>query len=56
VVVPGQDPSGSHAASALPRASKWEQLFGVTKQRDGLARLREYMVDKSMNLRPAFAL
>ena len=34
----------------------WEQLFGLTEQRDALADLREYMTDKSVNLRPAFNL
>jgi hypothetical protein len=42
--------------SIFTGAATWEQLFGLTKQRDGLARLREYMVDKSVNLRPAFVL
>jgi hypothetical protein len=37
-------------------SATWEQLYGLTKAREELAGLRDYMADKSVNLRPAFAL
>lgn len=40
----------------LTGSATWEQLYGLTKAREELAGLRAYMADKSVNLRPAFAL
>ena len=34
----------------------WEQLYGLAETREGLAALRDYMADKSVNLRRAFTL
>ena len=42
--------------SIYTASATWEQLYGLTKARDGLAPLRDYMADKSVNLRPAFTL
>ena len=42
--------------SIFTGTASWEQLYGLTAAHDGLAALRRYMADKSVNLRPAFAL
>ncbi len=42
--------------SILTGSATWEQLYGLTHAREELAGLRGYMADKSVNLRPAFAL
>jgi hypothetical protein len=42
--------------SIITGSATWEQLYRLTAGREELAALREYMADKSVNLRRAFAL
>lgn len=42
--------------SIFTGSATWEQLYGLTEAREALAELRDYMADKSVNLRPAFTL
>jgi hypothetical protein len=42
--------------SIFTGSATWEQLYGLTEAREELATLRDYMADKSVNLRPAFTL
>jgi hypothetical protein len=37
-------------------SATWEELYGLTEALEELAGLRDYMADKSVNLRPAFTL
>jgi hypothetical protein len=40
----------------ITRVATWEQLYALTEGQDALAGLRGYLADKSVNLRPAFAV
>ena len=42
--------------SILTGTATWEQLYGLTEACEELGNLRDYMANKSVNLRPAFTL
>jgi hypothetical protein len=40
----------------ITRSATWEQLYALTDGDQTLTKLRDYLADKSVNLRPAFTL